>query len=75
MKVFRKEQWLISATEEMNQGILTEEEIRDAEKTWVDRFDGKEREELFAAGNDFLRDEWFEEVSETGDMKGEVIKR
>lgn len=67
MKVFRKDQWLISATEEMNQGILTEEEIRDAEKIWVDRFDGKAREELFAAGNDFLRDEWLEEVSETGD--------
>ncbi len=67
MKKFRKERWLISATEEMNQGILTEEEIHDAEEAWVNDFDGKEREELFAAGNDFLRDEWFEEEGEEAD--------
>ena len=55
-KKFSKELWLVSANEDKADGILTQQEIDDALKIWVNACDGKTESEL---KEQQLNKEWF----------------
>lgn len=61
IRVFSKNKWLDSASEQVRQGVLSEREVVDAENNWVNDLDGKTEEELIAAGHNCLNENWFEE--------------
>lgn len=59
-KKFSKAKWLESANADKEVGVLTQSEIDDAIKIWVNNCDGKTKTELADAnGQCMLRDEWF----------------
>ena len=60
-KRFNKERWLVSALADRDNGILTDSEIADAQRIWVDALDGKTKEQIEAEGNVGIieREEWF----------------
>lgn len=59
-KRFSKAKWLESANADKAKGILTQREIDDAVKIWVNNYDGKTKTELTDAnGQCSLNDEWF----------------
>lgn len=60
-KRFSKERWLVSALADRDNGILTDSEIADAQRIWVDALDGKTKEQIEAEGNVGIveREEWF----------------
>ena len=61
-KKFSKAKWLAAAEAQMARGTLTQREIDDAQKIWVDNCDGKTKAELSAeSGSEcHLNDDWFE---------------
>lgn len=60
MKKFKKELWLQSANEQIEQGIISERERNDALEIWVNDFDGKTEDELKEMGAD-INEEWMQE--------------
>ena len=70
-KVFSKAEWLKSANADLTAGVLTEREIADACKIWVDALDGKTEDEIAANGGMTLRDEWLVEVGADDGVGGE----
>ena len=60
--VFSVEKWLETANADKAAGILTQREIDDARKIWVNALDGKTKDEIAANGQASLRDDWFIEV-------------
>nr|DAQ49153.1 MAG TPA: hypothetical protein [Caudoviricetes sp.] len=60
MKKFKKELWLQSANEQIEQGIISERERNDAIEIWVNDFDGKTEDELKEMGAD-INEEWMQE--------------
>ena len=60
--VFSVEKWLETANADKAAGILTQREIDDARKIWVNALDGKTQDEIAANGQTSLRDDWFIEV-------------
>lgn len=60
-KVFSKERWLVSALGDKDRGLLTQKEIDDACKVWVNDLDGKTVAQIEAAGDmgALQREEWF----------------
>ncbi len=60
--VFSVEKWLETANADKAAGILTQREIDDARKIWVNALDGKTKDEINESGQTSLRDEWFIEV-------------
>lgn len=59
---FSKAKWLACAEAQRDAGIITQRELDDACRIWVNAADGRSREELEAAGDEMNAD-WFEEVS------------
>lgn len=66
-RVFSKEKWLQTANKDRAKGILTQQEIDDAQEIWVNDLDGKTYEEINARGDVCTREDWF---VETGGDKG-----
>lgn len=58
-KRFSKEKWLAEANAQMAQGFLSQREIDDACKIWVDKFDGKTKSEIGEDETMYLSDKWF----------------
>lgn len=60
-KRFSKAHWLVSARADMDAGVLTQQDIDNACKTWVDDLDGKTVAQIEAKGDKSLltREEWF----------------
>ncbi len=61
-RVFSKEKWLQTANRDRVKGILTQSEIEDAQRIWVNDLDGKTYEEINANGDVCTRDDWFTET-------------
>lgn len=59
-KRFSKTRWLQSANKQVEDGFLSEREVNDALKIWVNDLDGKTQAEIEASGNKNLNPEWFE---------------
>ena len=59
-KRFSKTKWLQSANKQVEDGFLSEREVNDALKIWVNDLDGKTQAEIEANGNKNLNPEWFE---------------
>lgn len=66
-RVFSKEKWLQTANKDRAKGILTQQEIDDAQEIWVNDLDGKTYEEINSKGDVCTRGDWF---VETGGDKG-----
>lgn len=60
MKKFSKAKWLKQALKDKEAGILTQEDIENAESAWVNALDGKTYEEATDGGRNHLNEEWFE---------------
>ncbi len=59
-KKFSKAKWRESANAQKERGLLSQREIDDAERIWVNAADGKTKTELSAQGGEcHLNDEWF----------------
>lgn len=61
-RVFSKEKWLQSANKDRAKGILTQQEIEDAQEIWVNNLDGKTYEDINANGDVCTREDWFVET-------------
>jgi len=61
-KKFSKAKWFAAAAAQKERGTLTQREIEDAEKIWVNKIDGKTKAEIAAesGGECHLNDDWFE---------------
>lgn len=62
-KVFDKALWLAAATKKRDAGILTDQDIANAEAQWVDDMHGKTVAELTIEGKlDYLREDWLRDA-------------
>lgn len=50
--IFSKTKWLETANSQIERGILSQREVDDALKIWVNAFDGKSEDELKALGEE-----------------------
>ena len=57
-KIFSKEKWLQCANEQMANGYITQQEIDNACKTWVDDMDGKTITEIGASEDEPINENW-----------------
>ena len=58
-KKFSKAAWLKYAKADLAAGIITQQDIDNACKTWVDEIDGKTKEEIEKDNMLPFRDEWY----------------
>lgn len=53
---FSKKKWLEFANAQIEQGILSQREVADAQDNWVNSLDGKTEEELTDLGQEAIKE-------------------